>query len=102
MKDIKTKFPPKMVCITINMEKTGANIKRLARESGYTIDEIMTITGVSTPQAVYKWYSGKSIPGMEIMVILSEVFGKGIREILVIDGDFDPDPDDSGGDSTAG
>lgn len=93
MNDKRTKFPPKMVCISINMEKTGANIKRLIRESGYTIDEIMTITGKSTPQAVYKWFSGKSIPDMETMVVLSEVLGTSIRSILVIDGDFGPDPE---------
>lgn len=100
MKDNTTKFPPKMVCISINMEKTGANIKKLIRERGYTIDEIMTITGISTPQAVYKWFSGKSIPGMETMVVLSEVLGKSIREILVIDGDFEPVTDNSCTDPT--
>ena len=84
----KKKYPAKMICVSINMEKTGANIKRLIKDSGYTMDEIMTITGVSTPQAVYKWFSGKSIPCMESLVVLSEVLGASIRSILVIDGDF--------------
>ena len=100
MKDNMNKFPPKMICISINMEKTGANIKRLVRESGYTMDEIMAITGVSTPQAVYKWFSGKSIPGMETLVVLSEVLGTSIRSILVIDGDFGSDPVEDSGDPT--
>ena len=74
-----------MICISINMEKTGANIKRLIGERGYTIDEIMAITGVSTPQAVYKWYSGKSLPGIETMLVLSEILDKSLKNILVID-----------------
>lgn len=78
-----------MVCISINMERTGENIKRLVRESGYSMDEIMKITGVSTPQAVYKWYSGKSLPSIDTLVVLSEVLGISIRSILVIDGDFE-------------
>ena len=89
-----------MICVSINMEKTGANIKRLVRESGYTMDEIMIITGVSTPQAVYKWFSGKSIPGMETLVVLSEVLGTSIRSILVIDGDFGTDPGKDSSDPT--
>ena len=100
MKEEKKKYPPKMICVSINMEKTGANIKRLINDRGYTIDEIMKITGVSTPQAVYKWFSGKSIPGMETMVVLSEVLGTSIRSILVIDGDFGSDSEASSGDPT--
>lgn len=86
---MKRKYPPKMICMSINMAKTGDNIKRLAGDCGYSIDEIMKITGVSTPQAVYKWYSGRSIPSMEILLVLSKVFGIGITKILVIEGDYD-------------
>ena len=81
--------PPKLVCMSINMEKTGANIQKLIKASGYTIDDIMTITGVSTQQAVYKWYSGKSLPAIETQLILCKILGLTITELLVIDGEFD-------------
>ena len=70
------------------MEETGKNLKRLIRASGYSVKDIMEITGITTEQAIYKWYSGKSIPSLEVQLILSVALGKGIEEILVIDGDY--------------
>ena len=88
------KYPAELMNISINMEATGANIKRLIKASGYSIEEIMAITGVSTPQAVYKWMSGKSLPSQENSLILCKLFKVGITELWVIDGDFDFEPID--------
>ncbi len=75
--------------LSINMEKTGAHIKRTLKESGYSMREIMEITGVTSEQAIYKWYSGKSIPSLETQIILCKLLGIKITELLVIDGEFD-------------
>ena len=80
--------PAKRVDISINMEATGANIKRLIKASGYSVREIMEITGISTEQAVYKWCRGESIPAIETLLILSNALGIEITELLVIDGEF--------------
>lgn len=80
--------PATRVDISINMEATGANIKKLIKASGYTMREIMEITGVSTEQAVYKWYRGESLPSIDNLLILSKALGIEINEFLVIDGDF--------------
>ena len=82
------RLPVKRVNISINMEATGANIRRLVKASGYSVKDIMAITGISTEQAVYKWFRGDSIPAIETMLILCNALGKEINEILVIDGDF--------------
>lgn len=84
-----TKLPPQMICVSIDMERTGKNIEQKIKERGYSIQEIMAITGVSTPQAVYKWYSGKSIPTIETLIVLSEVLEVGITDLLVINSDRD-------------
>lgn len=80
--------PVKRVDISINMGKTGANIRRLVKESGYSVRDIMAITGISTEQAVYKWFRGESIPAIETMLILCNALGIAINELLVIDGEF--------------
>lgn len=80
--------PAHRLDISINMEATGANIKKLIKASGYSVREIMELTGISTEQAVYKWYRGESIPTIENMLILSNALGIEIKELLVIDGDF--------------
>ena len=86
---VKKKYPIKRMDVSINMEKTGAHIKRSIKESGYTTREIMEITGVTTEQAIYKWYSGKSIPSLETQIILCKLLGLKITELLVLDGEFD-------------
>lgn len=80
--------PAERVDISINMEETGANIKRLIKASGYSVRDIMEITGISTEQAIYKWCRGESIPSIEAMLILSNALGIEIKELLVIDGEF--------------
>ena len=86
---VKRKYPVKRMDISINMEKTGARIKRSIKESGYTMREIMEITGITTEQTIYKWYSGKSIPSLETQIILCRLLGLRITELLVLDGEFD-------------
>ena len=80
--------PAERVDISINMEETGANIKRLIKASGYSVRDIMEITGISTEQAVYKWYRGESIPAIETMLILCNTLEIGVDELLVVDGVF--------------
>ena len=43
--------------------------------------------GFETPQVVYKWMSGKSLPSLDNFVILSRLLNTSIEDILVIDGD---------------
>jgi transcriptional regulator with XRE-family HTH domain len=85
----KKKYPVKRMDISINMEKTGAHIKRSIKESGYTMREIMEITGITTEQTIYKWYSGKSIPSLETQIVICKLLGLRITELLVLDGEFD-------------
>ncbi len=87
--DYSRKRPIKRIDISINMEKTGANIKSQIKAKGYSVKDIMEITGVTTEQAIYKWYSGKSIPAIETQLILCNILGIDINELLVIDGEFD-------------
>lgn len=67
----------------INMEKTGKNITKLRMESGLSVRELQQIFGFATPQAIYKWQRGVVLPTVDNLVILAEVFGVHIEEILV-------------------
>ena len=87
-RDDSKKRPIKRIDISINMEKTGANIKAQIKEKGYSVKDIMEITGITTEQAIYKWYSGRSIPAIETQLVLCDILGIDIKELLVIDGEF--------------
>lgn len=82
------KYPVERMNVNINMAKTGALIKDAVKASGYTIREIMEITGITTPQTIYKWFRGESIPSVETQIVLCKLFGFQITELLVIDGEF--------------
>jgi len=89
VKDVNSpRIPVKRVNLSINMEETGKNLKKLISENGYSVKDIMEITGISSEQAIYKWYHGKSIPSTEVQLILQQALGKRVDEILVIDGDY--------------
>lgn len=79
------RYPVRRMDVFINMEKTGAHIKRSIEESGYSMQEIMEITGITTEQTIYKWYSGKSLPSLETQVVLCRLLGLRVTELLVID-----------------
>ena len=54
---------------------TGQNIDRL---------DMQMIFGFATPQAIYKWIHGTSMPTIDNLVILAAVLGVSMDEIVVV------------------
>ncbi len=77
-KEIMMKIP------TIDMAATGRNIADLRRQSGMTIRDLQAEMGFNTPQAIFKWIRGDSLPTVDNLVILASVFGVKVDDILVI------------------
>ena len=75
----------RIMCISIDMEKTGKNIRKHMLQKGYSVRDIMEITGVTTEQAVYKWLGGRSLPSLESLIVLSIIFETDISDLLVVD-----------------
>ncbi|MDO4650366.1 MAG: helix-turn-helix transcriptional regulator [Eubacteriales bacterium] len=73
--------------LSIQQKETGRNIKSLLASRGYTVKDIQGAMGFENPQAIYKWLSGKSLPSLDNMVILSRLLNTSIEDILVVDGD---------------
>lgn len=78
----------KPVYLSILQKETGAHIKTLLKEKGYTVKDIQEAMGFEYPQAIYKWLSGDSLPTLDNFVILSRVLNTRIEDILVIDEDI--------------
>lgn len=78
----------KTVYISISQEKTGRRIRQMTAEKGYSVKDIQEAMGFEKPQAVYKWMSGKSLPSLDNLIILSRILNTSIESILVIDGDI--------------
>ena len=67
----------------VNMKQTGRNIAVLRRQSGISVKELQRMLGFSTPQAIYKWQNGSSLPTVDNLVALSAIFSVPIDAILV-------------------
>ena len=67
----------------IDMTATGINITRLRVNAGLTVKDLQDIFGFSTPQAIYKWQRGQSLPSVDNLYALSNLLEVPMNEILV-------------------
>lgn len=70
---------------TINMTATGQRIRALRLERGITIKYLQTVLGFGTPQAIYKWERGDTMPTLDNLIIVADVLGITIDQIVVVD-----------------
>lgn len=68
---------------TIDIQKTGANIKMMRKAAGIKVKDMADTLGVS-PQAVAKWQTGTALPTIDNLVILAAMLDTKIDDILVI------------------
>ena len=69
----------------IDMVKTGQNIINLRVAAGLSVKDLQDIFGFATPQAIYKWQHGTTLPTIDNLVVLAAVFHVHMDEILVLD-----------------
>ena len=50
----------------IDMVRTGQNIKRIMKAKGFTVKDVQKFLGLGTPQGIYHWFDGKSMPTLDI------------------------------------
>lgn len=67
----------------VNMKQTGQNITMLREQRGLSVKQLQHMMGFTTPQAIYKWQHGESLPTVDNLVALSAIFAVPIDAILV-------------------
>ena len=65
------------------MKQTGQNIHVLREQRGISVKQLQLLMGFGTPQAIYKWQHGESLPTVDNLVALSAIFDVPIDAILV-------------------
>ena len=68
----------------INLIETGANIKKLRKLNKIPISSLCDVFGCKTPQAIYKWEQGRSLPTIDNLIILARLFNSHVEDILII------------------
>ena len=67
----------------VNMVKTGQNIKRIMQVRGLTVKSIQEFLGLGTSQSIYHWFDGRSMPTLDNLYALSELFRLPVDAILI-------------------
>ncbi len=71
----------------IDMTATGKNIAEKREQAGYSVRMLQQILGFSTPQAIYKWQRGESMPSIDNLAALAAVLNVKVDELLVFRSD---------------
>ena len=66
----------------IDMKATGKRLQDEARRRGYSVRQIQEYMGLSCPQPVYRWYKGAMLPSVDHLLLLSELYGVHMEDLL--------------------
>ena len=78
-----------MCCLpSIDLTATGIRIMQLRERTGLSVQDLQDIFGFTTPQAIYKWQRGATLPSLDNLVALAAVFGMTMDAIIVRNGEY--------------
>ena len=66
----------------IDVIETGRNIKQVMLAKNLTVKDIQHFLGLASPQSIYHWFTGKSMPTLDNIYALSELFHMPVDMIL--------------------
>lgn len=67
----------------IDLKNTGKNIKEKMEEKGVTVKYLATVLGFASPNAVYKWIKGETLPTLDNLFIVATVLGFTMDDLIV-------------------
>lgn len=67
----------------LDLETTGAKIKTLMKQRGITPRQLQILLDFPYVQTVYNWYAGKNMPTIDNLVVLAQVLGVTMDDIVV-------------------
>ena len=67
----------------IDMARTGQNITAIRKKRGISVRELQKILHFANPTAIYKWQRGETIPNIDNLIVLSEIFSVPVDEIII-------------------
>ena len=67
----------------LDLEATGTKIKTLMKQRGITPRQLQILLDFPYVQTVYNWYKGKNMPTIDNLVVLAQVLGVTMDDIVV-------------------
>ncbi|MBQ1672043.1 MAG: helix-turn-helix transcriptional regulator [Treponema sp.] len=67
----------------LDVDATGAKIKSLMKQREITPRQLQIILNFPYVQTVYNWFSGKNMPTIDNLIVLAQVLGVTVDDIIV-------------------
>ena len=67
----------------LDLEGTGTKIKTLMKLRGVTPRQLQLIMDFPYVQTIYNWFAGKNMPTLDNLVVLAQILGVTMDEIVV-------------------
>lgn len=67
----------------INMAATGIRLRQIMKEKKMTARDVQRYLGLSCVQSVYRWLGGHSLPSVDHLYALSELFHMPMDQMIV-------------------
>jgi transcriptional regulator with XRE-family HTH domain len=67
---------------TIDKKRTGIHLRRIMDERGLSVKDIQQYLGLGSVQSIYHWLNGLSMPTIDNLYALSELFQMPVDDML--------------------
>ena len=67
----------------LDLEATGTKIKTLMKLKGVTPRQLQLIMDFPYVQTIYNWFAGKNMPTLDNLVVLAQILGVTMDDIVV-------------------
>ena len=74
-----------MLVPVVDMKLTGQNIASLRVKRGISVREMQQMHGFTTPQSIYKWQRGETLPTLENLAALACILDVAMDDILAVE-----------------
>ena len=74
-----------MLVPVVDMKLTGQKIVTLRRQRGISVRDLQLMLGFSTPQSIYKWQRGETLPTIESLAALACILDVTIDAIVAVE-----------------
>lgn len=67
----------------LDVAATGIKIKTVMKQKGVTPRQLQTLLDFPYVQTVYNWYAGKNMPTIDNLIVLAQVLGVKMDDLVV-------------------
>lgn len=67
----------------LDLDATGTKIKTIMKQKGVTPRQLQLILGFPYVQTIYNWFAAKNMPTLDNLVVLAQVLGVTMDDIIV-------------------